>query len=108
MERSSSSLARSSVALLLLLALLLCSLACSAAVQVSLDGSREGQRPPAPWASGARSKYCPGCSDDGVPPPPAASTSALAPHRKTLGIAAMIPSTVPRVPPTPMLDDLFF
>ncbi|KAF7107162.1 hypothetical protein CFC21_107836 [Triticum aestivum] len=96
MERSSSLLARSSVALLLLLALLLCSLACSAAVQVSLDGNREGQRPPAPWASGARSKYCPGCSDDGVPPPPPpppATTSALAPHRKTLGVAARIPST---------------
>ncbi|KAM3194861.1 hypothetical protein ACQJBY_071098 [Aegilops geniculata] len=94
MERSSSLLARSSVALLLAL-LLLCSLACSAAVQVSLDGNREGQRPPAPWASGARSKYCPGCSGDGVPPPPpaAATTSALAPHRKTLGVAARIPST---------------
>ncbi|KAI4976684.1 hypothetical protein ZWY2020_050291 [Hordeum vulgare] len=93
MERpSSSSLARGSVALLL--ALLLSSLACSTAVQVSLDGNREGQRPPAPWASGARSKYCPGCSNNGVPPPPPPAAAVTAPpHRKTLGVAAKIPST---------------
>ncbi|CAM0879250.1 unnamed protein product [Alopecurus aequalis] len=94
MERSSS-LAR---CVALLLALMCCStLACSAVAQVSVDGYRVGHRSPSPLAPGGQSTGCrgawPSC-DHGrgtsAPPPPTTATSSLAPHRKTLHVAANV------------------
>ncbi|KAF7020228.1 hypothetical protein CFC21_033348 [Triticum aestivum] len=78
----------SSTHVALLLALMVCcSMASSAAAaRAFVDGNREGERPPAPWASGRRSAECPGCGSTSSLP----VTARLAPHRKNLQVAANV------------------